>query len=199
MIRGKKEREQVLTYLAALGLRHLSPEHHAAGRVLNSHKRRRETCSHSVAGQREVARMRSSGGCWRGTGRAPPLSPFTYTRPMPPAVREILTLPKVHQVEKKNASRPAQSARCRCKCSGSTVPKFAAVRRRAFLGSIAPQLLRVQVVAEVGQREGTKGREGGKEAHALSGGPRRAAGFSKDCGVKKRRIVMTSPLQSHSD
>lgn len=34
------------TYLAALGLRHLPPEDHAAGRVLNSHKRRRKTCSH---------------------------------------------------------------------------------------------------------------------------------------------------------
>lgn len=30
------------TYLTAFGLRHLSPEEHAAGRVLNSHKRQRK-------------------------------------------------------------------------------------------------------------------------------------------------------------
>lgn len=37
---GTKGAKVSRTYLTALGLRHLPPEEHAAGRVLNSHKRR---------------------------------------------------------------------------------------------------------------------------------------------------------------
>lgn len=112
----KKTREQVPTYLAALGLRHLSPEHHAAGRVLNSHKRRRGgTRSRSVAGQREVARMRRKwgwgGGRERGNqGRAPPLRVLHSADA--PAVRAILlTLPKVHRVQKMHRGRRRHKVR----------------------------------------------------------------------------------------
>lgn len=54
------------TYLTALRLRHFSPEEHAAGRVLNSHKslqKKKKTCSHLTEVKREQYAPPRCPGC----------------------------------------------------------------------------------------------------------------------------------------